>query len=38
MSFYRESPTRSYKRSPPRIERELIEEELHLKNAFRSES
>lgn len=39
MSYYRESPSHStYRRSPPRIERELIEEEISLKNALRSES
>lgn len=36
MSYYRDSPTQYSRRSPPRIERELIEEELNLKNALRS--
>lgn len=42
MSYYRESPLQSlqasYRRSPPKLERELIEEEINLKNALRSES
>jgi hypothetical protein len=39
MSYYRESPSHStYRRSPPRIERELIEEELNVKSALRSEA
>lgn len=37
MSYYRESPSYS-RRSPPRVERELLEEEINLKNALRSES
>lgn len=37
MSYYRESPSYS-RRSPPRVERELLEEELSLKNALRTET
>lgn len=37
MSYYRESPSYS-RRSPARVERDLIEEEVTLKNALRSES
>ena len=37
MSYYRESPSHS-RRSPARVERDLIEEEVTLKNALRSES
>lgn len=37
MSYYRESPSYS-RRSPARVERDLIEEEVSLKNALRSES
>ncbi len=38
MSYYRDSPSHYSRRSPPRIERDLIEEEINLKNALRSES
>jgi hypothetical protein len=38
MSYYRESPSHYSRRSPPRLEREMIEEEINLKNALRSES
>jgi FtsZ-binding cell division protein ZapB len=38
MSYYRESPPHYSRRSPARVERDIIEDEINLKNALRSEA